>query len=67
MLHMLTAALAASTPLTNREILSGVWGSISLASWVFLLVRRLPPSSVLATRTAISPMIKALTALRFLN
>jgi hypothetical protein len=41
MLHMLTAAAAAaaSIPLTTREILSGVWGSISLASWIFLLVR----------------------------
>jgi hypothetical protein len=48
MLHMLNAALAVSTPLTSREVLSGIWGSISLASWVFLLVRL--PAACLVTQ-----------------
>ena len=52
MLHMLTAAAAAaSVPLTTREVLSGVWGSISLASWVFLLVR-LPTAARLVSSHA---------------
>ncbi|KAL9067955.1 MAG: hypothetical protein Q9157_006651 [Trypethelium eluteriae] len=33
--------LAASVPLTPREALSGVFGSISLAAWIFLLVPQL--------------------------
>ncbi|KAI9708062.1 MAG: hypothetical protein M1820_004266 [Bogoriella megaspora] len=35
------AALTASIPLTPQEALSGVSGSISLASWIFLLVPQL--------------------------
>lgn len=31
----------AATPLPLHEALSGIFGSISLASWVFLLVRSL--------------------------
>lgn len=40
MLTMLTDAVAAvaSHPLTTREALSGIWGSISLCAWIFLLV-----------------------------
>jgi len=35
------AALAHGPPLTTHEALSGVFGSISLASWIFLLVPQL--------------------------
>lgn len=36
---MLTSAMAtASHHLTTREALSGIWGSISLCAWIFLLV-----------------------------
>lgn len=37
---VLTAAMeaAASHHLTTREALSGIWGSISLCAWIFLLV-----------------------------
>ncbi|KAH6639360.1 PQ loop repeat-domain-containing protein [Boeremia exigua] len=40
---MLTSAMAAvaSHPLTTREALSGIWGSISLCAWIFLLVPQL--------------------------
>lgn len=31
-------ATATSHPLTTREALSGIWGSISLCAWIFLLV-----------------------------
>ncbi|KAJ4315208.1 hypothetical protein N0V94_006087 [Neodidymelliopsis sp. IMI 364377] len=43
MLAMLTTAMAtaASHPLTTREALSGIWGSISLCAWIFLLVPQL--------------------------
>ncbi|CAO2658805.1 Nn.00g065280.m01.CDS01 [Neocucurbitaria sp. VM-36] len=34
---MLSAMIAHSLPLTTQEALSGVFGSISLASWIFLL------------------------------
>ena len=34
-----TAAMLHALPLTSHEALSGVFGSISLASWIFLLVR----------------------------
>ncbi|KAL9097186.1 MAG: hypothetical protein Q9165_000613 [Trypethelium subeluteriae] len=39
--------LATSVPLTPREALSGVFGSISLAAWIFLLVRtaRIPDAA----------------------
>jgi hypothetical protein len=42
MLAMLTTAMAtaASHPLTTREALSGIWGSISLCAWIFLLACR---------------------------
>jgi hypothetical protein len=33
-----TAMMDGSLPLTTQEALSGVFGSISLASWIFLLV-----------------------------
>ena len=36
---MLAAAMSHSLSLTPHEALSGVFGSISLASWIFLLVR----------------------------
>ncbi|KAH7125404.1 vacuolar membrane PQ loop repeat protein [Dendryphion nanum] len=36
-----SALLAHGPPLTSREALSGVFGSISLASWIFLLVPQL--------------------------
>lgn len=32
------AAAAAAHHLTTREALSGIWGSISLCAWIFLLV-----------------------------
>ena len=32
------AATAAAHHLTTREALSGIWGSISLCAWIFLLV-----------------------------
>ena len=37
---VLTAAMeaAAGHHLTTREALSGIWGSISLCAWIFLLV-----------------------------
>ena len=36
---MLTSAMAtAAHHLTTREALSGIWGSISLCAWIFLLV-----------------------------
>jgi hypothetical protein len=35
--------MALSEPLTIQEALSGVFGSISLATWIFLLVRVLIP------------------------
>lgn len=37
---VLTSAMAtaASHHLTTREALSGIWGSISLCAWIFLLV-----------------------------
>ena len=37
---VLTAAMEAATShhLTTREALSGIWGSISLCAWIFLLV-----------------------------
>ncbi|OSS51968.1 hypothetical protein B5807_03959 [Epicoccum nigrum] len=40
---VLTAAMeaAASHHLTTREALSGIWGSISLCAWIFLLVPQL--------------------------
>ena len=40
MLPMLTSAMAATAShhLTMREALSGIWGSISLCAWIFLLV-----------------------------
>ncbi|KAF1346351.1 PQ-loop-domain-containing protein [Lizonia empirigonia] len=34
-------AVAISHPLTTREALSGIWGSISLCAWIFLLVPQL--------------------------
>lgn len=37
----LTALLAHAPPLTLHEALSGIFGSISLASWIFLLVPQL--------------------------
>lgn len=39
---MLTSVLAAvaSHHLTTREALSGIWGSVSLCAWIFLLVSR---------------------------
>jgi len=37
----LAAPGAAEIPLTNREALSGIFGSISLACWIFLLVPQL--------------------------
>ncbi|KEF53321.1 uncharacterized protein A1O9_10769 [Exophiala aquamarina CBS 119918] len=42
-LAMLTAGVgaAAEIPLTTREALSGIFGSISLACWIFLLVPQL--------------------------
>ena len=50
---MLTSAMAtAAHHLTTREALSGIWGSISLCAWIFLLVS-LPyqtHSSVLLSR-----------------
>lgn len=39
-------ALAQSVQLTPHEALSGVFGSISLASWIFLLVRPPPAANV---------------------
>lgn len=43
---VLTAAMeaASSHHLTTREALSGIWGSISLCAWIFLLVSFLPAS-----------------------
>jgi uncharacterized protein with PQ loop repeat len=39
---MLTSAMAtAAHHLTTREALSGIWGSISLCAWIFLLVPQL--------------------------
>lgn len=38
---MFAALLAHGPPLTTQEALSGVFGSISLASWIFLLVPQL--------------------------
>jgi hypothetical protein len=35
--------MALSEPLTIQEALSGAFGSISLATWIFLLVRVLIP------------------------
>lgn len=32
------AATAVAHHLTTREALSGIWGSISLCAWIFLLV-----------------------------
>lgn len=45
-------AAAASHPLTTREALSGIWGSISLCAWIFLLVRRPRPYLHRTRRTA---------------
>jgi len=38
---MFSAAMSHALPLTSHEALSGVFGSISLASWIFLLVPQL--------------------------
>jgi hypothetical protein len=40
---VLMQMMALSEPLTIQEALSGVFGSISLATWIFLLVRVLIP------------------------
>jgi hypothetical protein len=37
------ALYALSSDLTPQEALSGIFGSISLATWIFLLVRALTP------------------------
>jgi len=37
---MLAAVMSHSVSLTTHEALSGVFGSISLASWIFLLVSK---------------------------
>lgn len=56
---MLGAAVAMALPqLTAHEALSGVFGSISLASWIFLLVSQ--STALLKTLEAIShPAIAA--------
>jgi hypothetical protein len=41
------ALLAPSQALTLQEALSGVFGSISLATWIFLLVRIRPPDTLI--------------------
>ena len=39
MAPVIAAAVAQGAPLALHEALSGVFGSISLAAWIFLLVR----------------------------
>lgn len=39
MAPVIAAAVAHGVPLALHEALSGVFGSISLAAWIFLLVR----------------------------
>jgi hypothetical protein len=41
MASLITLFETLSLDLTPQEALSGVFGSISLATWIFLLVRRL--------------------------
>jgi hypothetical protein len=53
-----TAMLDGSFPLTTQEALSGVFGSISLASWIFLLVSQ--ASRVRIAHPAGHPCPKAL-------
>jgi hypothetical protein len=54
------AATAAAHHLTTREALSGIWGSISLCAWIFLLVSlpRLTHSSVLLVVQCSAAMVK---------
>lgn len=61
MQDMLTSAMAAaaSHPLTTREALSGIWGSISLCAWIFLLVSR----SCLETHSSVPRAVHPLAAI----
>jgi hypothetical protein len=55
-----------SVPLTTKEALSGVFGSISLASWIFLLVSH-SQSAIMYPKYLHNPPVHLSTAPRIPN